>query len=213
MGSKKELVSFVDSFIKAKKASWDHDDWLVLVENVKKKGHDISDSKLGNLLEQRREIFYAKKYETRIISKSKLVNLCRRFVKKHKAHYSHDQWLKFLDGLSKHGYFNKDEVVSLLEIEKSKFQNRKPTKAPVKKKQPVVKKDKPKVKETKVITKEHKSDPSVKSKLILRESQLEQMKVRLESMKQKYTQKQEQLNQVNIQYITLKKELERISSS
>ena len=61
MGSKKELVSFVDSFIKAKKASWDHDDWLVLVENVNKKGHDISDSKLGNLLEQRREIFYAKK--------------------------------------------------------------------------------------------------------------------------------------------------------
>ena len=120
MGNRKKLLQLIDRFVEEKSGSWNHEDWLFLVNNVKENGIEIQENNLGDLLESERDKYNAKKHGIEIISKSKLINLCRNFVKKN-PEYSHQEWVDFLNDIGKHGYYNKNEVVSILETEKKKL--------------------------------------------------------------------------------------------
>jgi hypothetical protein len=76
MVKKRELLHLLDRFIEEKSASWNHDDWLSLVEKVKVKKFSINEQELGDLLEKERDNYNAKKLGLHIISKSKIINNC-----------------------------------------------------------------------------------------------------------------------------------------
>src|SRR3989338_5828901 len=112
-----ELLNLVDNFIIQKNGSWTHEDWLSLLSKVQEKRININEQQLGEILENERGMYNAKKLGISIIPKHDLEKFCRDFVEKTNADYSHEMWLSFLNDLSRHGYYNKNEVGLILEKE------------------------------------------------------------------------------------------------
>ena len=66
MSTRKKLLVVVESFIEDKNASWNHKDWICLVEEVKSKGIKIKNNDLGAVLESERDKYNAKKHGIKI---------------------------------------------------------------------------------------------------------------------------------------------------
>lgn len=119
-----KLLHILDEFIEEKNASWNHDDWLLLIKKINSSGIVIPDIDLGNVLENEKSVYLAKKQGLNIISKSKLVNLCRNFIKQHGVLYSESEWNDFLVNISNIGYYNKIQLLYHINIEKEKYSQR-----------------------------------------------------------------------------------------
>lgn len=116
-----KLLNLLDDFIEEKNASWNRDEWLLLVNKVNINGIEIKDSELKKILENKKDIYLAKKQGLSIISKSELIKLCKKFIEQHGITYSESQWNDFLVNVGIIGYYNKTELLYYINIEKENY--------------------------------------------------------------------------------------------
>ena len=67
-----KLILILDDFIKGHDANWCHDDWLNLVDNVKKSGYELEENELGLILESEKSLY--QKRQAKINELHKLTN-------------------------------------------------------------------------------------------------------------------------------------------
>jgi len=119
-----DLMRDLNSFIKEKDGSWNHDDWISFVDTLRDRGHEFDINALGYVLEEQKRVYSANRTRTNQadLIKVKDSGLLTDFIKEKDGKWSKFDLLKLMHDLKTSGFtITKNHLDFLLEQELRKY--------------------------------------------------------------------------------------------